>query len=144
MGGEDPMDDNNAFTPSASTEDYSRPSRPSNTTKNEYDLDMEDEEETKEDRTSMPNQVPVEDFNQASKSLGIEMHDNKQRMETMPAMISQKESGGHSMQRRQSDQAGADPFNETASKRAATSRQASIDTHVDIAAIDDEARRLSW
>jgi len=47
------------------------------------------------------------------------------------------------MMRRQSDPQGGDQqFNDFASKRA--TRQGSIDTHVDISAIDDEARRLSW
>jgi len=61
VGDGDLVDDNNAFTPSASTEDATtRNNRPSASTKNEYDLDMDDTEETKDDRISMPNQVPVE------------------------------------------------------------------------------------
>jgi hypothetical protein len=44
--------------------------------------------------------------------------------------------------RRQSEAQGGDQFYDLASKRA--TRQGSIDTHVDISAIDDEARRLSW
>ena len=50
--------------------------------------------------------------------------------------------GGHSQGRRQSDPQGGNNFDDLASKRA--TRQGSIDTHVDISAIDDEARRLSW
>ena len=50
--------------------------------------------------------------------------------------------GGHSMLRRQSDAQGGDQFYDYTSKRA--TRQGSIDTHMDISAIDDEARRSSW
>lgn len=53
--------------------------------------------------------------------------------------------GGHNYgSRRQSESQGGDFFDEMAHKRATYMRKGSIDTHVDISAIDDDARRSSW
>jgi len=76
MDNDDLMDEEMAFTPSANTEEGTlRHMNTANTavTKAEYDLDMDDTEETKEEQTLGVVSVPVENVRQASKSLGIEM-----------------------------------------------------------------------
>jgi len=78
---DDLMDDDMAYTPSAATEDGTlihmqrTTSNVSAQQKNEYDLDMDDTEETKEDPTVGISSVPIENYRQASKSLGVEMMD---------------------------------------------------------------------
>lgn len=79
MDNDDLMDEEMAFTPSASTEEATlRHMHTANTagTKAEYDLDMDDTEETKEEQTLGAVSVPVENVRQASKSLGINMLDD--------------------------------------------------------------------
>ena len=77
MDNDDLMEDEEmAFTPSASTEETAiRHMHTANTalSKAEYDLDMDDTEETKEEQSVGVVSVPVENVRQASKSLGIEM-----------------------------------------------------------------------
>ena len=102
--------------------------------KNDFDVDMEELEESKNEKTSSSLLVPNEDLRQASKSL--------EKAEQIPVHMLTEIQGGHSMLRRQSDAQGGDQFYDYTSKRAV--RQGSIDTHMDISAIDDEARRSSW
>lgn len=72
MDNEDLVDDEMAFTPSASTEGPTLEHMNSNMTKNEYDFEMDDTEETKEEPTKINTiSVPVENVRQASKTLGI-------------------------------------------------------------------------
>ena len=64
MDNDDLMDDEMAFTPSASTEAQEQTLRHmhSHATKNECDIDMDDTEETKEEGSHGVISVPVENF----------------------------------------------------------------------------------
>ena len=105
MDNDDLMDEDMAFTPSAATEEATlRHQNTNNTTgtKAEYDLDMDDTEETKEEQSLGVVSVPVENVRQASKSLGINMlndQQHQQRLATMPDRLVEPQ-GGHSMMRR--------------------------------------------
>ena len=104
MDNDDLMDEDMAFTPSAATEEATlRHQNTNNTTgtKAEYDLDMDDTEETKEEQSLGVVSVPVENVRQASKSLGINMLNDQQhqRLATMPDRLVEPQ-GGHSMMRR--------------------------------------------
>ena len=83
MDNDDLMEEDMAFTPSAATEASLR-HMPTTTTKNEYDIDMDDTEETKEEPTIAGVSVPCENVRQASKSLGTELLEHPRQHVTMP------------------------------------------------------------
>jgi len=85
MDNDDLMDEEDmAFTPSAATEASLRHMPSSSAVKNEYDIDMDDDEETKEEPTIAGVSVPIENLRQASKSLGVEMLEQPRQHVTMP------------------------------------------------------------
>jgi len=108
---------------------------------NEYDIDMDDDEETKADPSVGSVRVPVENISHASKTI-VPQQVYPMSYEEQYLGLPQ---GGHNYgSRRQSESQGGDFFDEMAQKREAYMRKGSIDTHVDISAINDDARRASW
>ena len=84
MDNDDLMEEDMAFTPSAATEASLRHQPTTSLTKNEYDIDMDDTEETKEEPTLAGVSVPCENVRQASKSLGTEVLEQPRHHVTMP------------------------------------------------------------
>ena len=102
---------------------------------------MDDDEETKADPSIGSVRVPVENISQASKTITSQQVCPTSEENSFLALP----QGGHNYgSRRQSESQGGDFFDEMAQKRATYMRKGSIDTHVDISAINDEARRASW
>ena len=112
-------DDDMAQTPSAATEDCTLRNRQISTNaKNEYDIDMDDTEETKEE-PSMGMSVPVENVRQASKSLAGPDQLGREQAQT-DAMLGLPQGGGEAYHqgRHHTEQGGDRFFDDLASKRA--------------------------